>query len=241
MIDITTAATLRPEILERTYWSFTTRLFKNYPCRLFLNVDPVGDDHTADDVVAVAKKYFDVADVRVAEKPGFPEALIWLYNQVESDLFFNLEDDWELMADMNFGDMMKPFHVFPDLALLRFVKRWSTDYRAAIYDDGHKIGVWNGYYYEHSFNRYSGMPSLIRKEFIKEFVKHMKPGLNHERLSAKLTREEHPAVAKWKYGAFSRPGLPVCVRNIGVRWRNQRKLIKRWHGPNWEWEVQNDS
>lgn len=229
MIDITTTATLRPDILDVTYTSFKKHMFKNKECRLIINIDPVGDDHlyNQNDVEAMARQHFENVVIRKPEKANFTKALKWVWSQVKTDLFFNLEDDWKLNADLNFPYMVEVMKKFPKLALLRLAKRDSGENWAQLYDTPHVEAKWNGHYFEHPKASYTGMPSLIRTEFIRGLSGVLKDNENHERAVKVLRCQNHPAMADWIFGAYTEKNVsPRLVTNIGIPWRNKRGIKK---------------
>jgi len=243
MIDITTAATIRPEILDVTYSSFKKHLFKDCPCRVFINIDPIGetDTHTAQDVIDVARSYFDDVTVHEPERPDFTIALIWLWRHVESELFFNLEDDWKLNADVNFQHMIYTMRKHKKLAVLTLAKGRSWE-RTAQFSHSNKkpLGVWNGEYYDVPGRRYGGMPSLIRKEFIQGFLPHLqRTRINHECLERTLYKQKHPCITDWTYGGYTEPNLPHALfDNIGKKWKKRQGFRKKIIGRNigWHWK-----
>lgn len=102
-IDFTTTATCRPQILEKTYASFSKNLtgIDMKQCRLFINIDPIPWPEKADEVLSVAKKYFgEVIENRPVEA-SFPKALIWCWRQPTTEFFFHLEDDWIMTAKLD--------------------------------------------------------------------------------------------------------------------------------------------
>ena len=108
-LEFTTTACNRPKILESTYKSYTTRLknvdFKN--STLYINVDPTPHSDNIIEVIDIANKYFGNVIEYVPEKPNFAAAVLWCFNQVKGDLFFHLEDDWNLMKDVDIHKMVK--------------------------------------------------------------------------------------------------------------------------------------
>ena len=97
-MEFTTTACNRPELLERTYSSFTKNIkgldFKK--CILYINVDPSPHGQNIEKNEEVAKKYFGKVIVNYPDKPNFARAVIWCFTQVRGEYFFHLEDDWVL-------------------------------------------------------------------------------------------------------------------------------------------------
>ena len=116
-IDIVTTATIRPEILDKTYKSFVDNLFLDRSCfRLIINVDPAGDKHrTQQDVLNIAKKYFSDIIYNFPIDPCFTKSVKWLWANTQSTYVFHLEDDWTINQRIDINDMIsildkyKPF------------------------------------------------------------------------------------------------------------------------------------
>ena len=105
----TTTAMPRPELLERTYASFSANLswldFKQM--KLFLHLDRYpwrlddSEDAKAEQVVEIAQKYFGEVVVKRGEYPNFSNAVKWIFTNADKDYIFNLEDDWELLVPLS--------------------------------------------------------------------------------------------------------------------------------------------
>jgi len=128
LIDVVTTATLRPEVLRKTYQSFFTKLFNDkYEYRLILNVDPIGEDISPLDVVEVAKEFFDRVIFRVSEKPSFTCAIKWVWSKVETDLVFHLEDMWRMRNPVNFDHLVYVLQNYANIAYIHLHKFVLSD------------------------------------------------------------------------------------------------------------------
>lgn len=109
-LSFTTTATLRPEVLARTYESFEKNLkgVRMKECVLHLNVDPVPNSPRffSRDVLNVAWSFFGQVRVRMTDKPNFASAVKWCWSQPMGDYFFHLEDDWELTEPIGIARMV---------------------------------------------------------------------------------------------------------------------------------------
>jgi len=109
MIDFTTTATARPDILYKTYKSFNNHLkdidLKN--CTLYINIDPVPELVDRNEVLAVAESFFGVVVANMPAKPNFTAAYNWIWDNAKSDYIFNLEDDWVLIEDISINKLLK--------------------------------------------------------------------------------------------------------------------------------------
>jgi len=242
-MDICTTATVRPEILDRTLRSFYHNLFSGTPCRLVLNIDPIGDTsaHTTEEVIEVGHKYFDNILVNCPEKPCFPYALKWTWEQAQGKFFFNLEDDWELLAPMSLEDMVKAMNLDRNLASLRFPKGGATEiYCTQSRSPKEPKYKYNGLYYECPPDRrdkegYFGSPSLIRTSWAKRLTKTIDNSRSPEKQLRALKKAGDKRVSNWKYGVWSRPGINRLIVDIGTSWRRSRRIRKNSYTNFTEW------
>ena len=98
IIDVTTTATIRPEIIEHTYISFWKNIFSkcNYDFRLIINIDPIGDTkYCVNDIIDISKKFFKDIIFNSPEIHNFSKAVKWVWSNSSSKYIFHLEDMWE--------------------------------------------------------------------------------------------------------------------------------------------------
>jgi hypothetical protein len=109
ILDFTTTATARPEIISKTFASFQTNLlgvdWKN--CVLHLNVDPLPAGGDRDAVVALAEEYFGHVEPNFPDAASFLTAVKWCWSQPATGYFFHLEDDWELRWQVPVEDLAR--------------------------------------------------------------------------------------------------------------------------------------
>ena len=116
-MDFTTTAMARPEIVERTYASFSKNLkgIDLKECRLFINIDPLPSGKDRKEVTKVAKKYFREVIPNYPDKPNYTAAYNWLWSSAESNIIFNLEDDWELIEEVPIPELVDHFNNYPEM------------------------------------------------------------------------------------------------------------------------------
>jgi len=229
-IDVTTTATLRPEILETTLRAFTGYLFNDdsFTYRLILNIDPVGDQISPQNVIDVARGCFPGEVVaNVAKYPNFSVALKWVWSQVEAEFFFNLEDDWLLMRPVSLAAMVETMKNMHRLALLRLCMFPSKTDTCRQWN---RHVPWNGTFFEIPDEKrgslgYSGHPSLIRKAFISPTLPYIRNGWCPE----KTLKSYLPAMATylqwWRFGVWQEQNAKPSIKDIGRVWR----LARRWY------------
>jgi len=134
ILDITTTAMPRPEIVDQTYYSFVNRLHgvEWDKCTCYINVDlfPCNKTELKEVeyqrmlTVKTAKKYFGkvVSNLPVYYNESFKfyhgnytAAYDWLWSNAKSEYIINIEDDWELVRDCHIDELIKPFLFNPNL------------------------------------------------------------------------------------------------------------------------------
>ena len=116
MLDITTTATIRPNLFRQTLKSFTDNLFVNRKeCRLILNVDPIGEDVDPVKVVEVGKSFFDNIIYNIPDKSNFAQACKWCWSNTNSEFVFHLEDDWSLSRKILIKNMISLLYNYSSL------------------------------------------------------------------------------------------------------------------------------
>lgn len=229
MIDITTTATIRPDVLDKTLSSFKSKLFKNYPCRLIINIDPVGEeDKTAEDVLRVAEKYFPVIWGHTPTEPHFGRAFKWCWSQVTSQWVFHLEDDWELLENISLELLLGIMRSRPLLASIRIpwfkasaldMKNWNLwfPWDGSLFMCPHDLRSPAGF---------CGHPSLLRGDFVRRCTPLLFTETNPEKqfhgLNPRLTAE----ALQWNYGVYGYPNSPKMLRELGEPWRTANKIKK---------------
>ncbi len=111
VMDFTTTAMARPDIVNKTYKSFSSGLkgIDLKECRLFINIDPLPENIDRREVTKTAKKYFKEVHPNYPEKANFTAACNWLWSNAETEFIFHLEDDWLLLQDVSVPELLKYF------------------------------------------------------------------------------------------------------------------------------------
>ncbi len=207
-LDVTTTACLRPDVFEITCRSFYNRLFRQFrSTRLILNIDRMGEMTVSPEaMVEVARPYFDVVHWRSPEHPGFGSAAQWCWQEVTSQVFLHMEDDWLLARTVNADQALKAFCQQPDLAALRLYLRRNPgpDYMAG--------------------DCLSLNPGFIRRDFIRAALPHFNVTKDAEKQFGQdplLT-----ALSDWNYRLYGEPKERAYVVDIGKKWRKSKGLEK---------------
>lgn len=250
MIVITTTATCRPEILERTFSSFRRNLFtddvlKDIPVKLMINIDRTGPG-SIPDVINVCAKYFKDIKIAIPATPSFPRAFCWLWNEAagepDAEFVFHLEDDWELMRPVDLTRMISILRVSPLVQSLRlpafhaypgYMKNWGNFF------------MWTGNYYEppegEEWLGFCGHPSLIKAEFVRRCAPLIDPGMNPEKQFHRGNPALNAEFHKWKYVVYGEPADPLpLIMDIGRDWMVENGYSKKGSKAFFtEWERQN--
>lgn len=198
-LEFTTTACNRPEILEKTYKSFTTNLkdINFNKSTLYINIDPSPDNNNITKNIEIAKKYFGKVIYNLPKESNFAEAILWCFNQVKGEFFFHLEDDWILLREINIDNMIK---------LIKNEKLQCILNKKNIHE-----------LYEPSF-----IPSLFYTKIIKIYINLMDNKSNPECQMKEIFRSNLYDIQKYK----SIPYLPgyELSRDIGRNWLLQNGL-----------------
>lgn len=236
-IDITMPTTLRPKLLNKTLESFTKNLFTDKKRHRFIfNVDPVGEKGCKpEDIIEIAHSYFDDVLYNVAEKPLFPKAFKWCWDNAESDYIFHMNEDWELLRPINIDDMISILLKNNNLACLRLLKMDVPTnlkfFRSKYTDKGGYLQA------ENRKVSFGTNPELIKAEFYKEARKYLLEDANPEKQFRPWQKEMFNNVtSKWDYGVYARPGDKMLIKDTGKNWMSRNKFRKA-GGPGFvKWE-----
>lgn len=201
ILDFTTTACNRPEILDITYNSFTNNLknvdFKN--STLYINIDPSPNNNNIMDIIKVAKKYFGNVVYNIPDKPNFTEAVLWCFKQVKTDYFFHLEDDWLLLHPIDIIDVI--YNLYKNDNLLQCILNTKSNHEP----------------FEPAF-----IPSLFRKKIVDFYTLNMNNIINPELQMKLIFRNNLYGIQKYKSIQY-RPGIALS-KDIGRQWLKKNGL-----------------
>jgi hypothetical protein len=198
-LSVTTNALARPEIVERTFASFSENLvgvsFKDID--LFLNVDPIPKDKAKiEEVVEVGNRFFRTVYVRTPPTPNMPLALNWTWEQTQTDVILNLEDDWILESPVDTLQIHEAFKLDPKLVQV----------------------VLRAYMYEYVL--IPGSPSFFSKVFYKSYAGRFNSTACPEKQFRFKEMWPFPDVHQAVYGNH------VILKDIGKPWIEKHGLKK---------------
>lgn len=249
-IDITTTATIRPKLFDKTLRTFTRNIFRDKDrYRFIINIDPVGDkSRNSKEVLEVAKRYFDDVVYNCPDEPGFTKAVIWLWSQTTSDYVFHLEDDWGLSHSIDIDNMINILDRYDRICSVRLSKGQISAAKKVIksipcpYIEPEDAGKFK------LFPRLSLNPTLFKGEFVREAAKVMTTKLNPESQLVKRfaikkekkgkgdcnSQQIEEFLAKWDHSVLMvNKGQPV-VRDTGTKWRSRHGIIRKYDFMYWK-------
>jgi hypothetical protein len=215
-LDLVLVATLRPEILEITLNSFYHKLLKNFDVRLIVNIDPIGDKrYVQQDIINVCKKYFPNIIFRTPNSASFSKAVQWGWQQVKSEIFFHLEDDWCLKKNVDAKLINKCF-LDPNIVSISLNMKSNKEY----IDQPDKAKDPNN-------NLYIGLalrPSFFRSSYIREQLEKFDITLDPEKQFSRNISTKNFSKPIFKYYGGINDGSMII--DTGKYWREKNKFNK---------------
>ena len=206
-MDFTTTAVARPDIVDKTYASFSKNLkgLDLKDCRLFINVDPVPSGVNRNEVIEVAEKYFGEVYPNYPEKPNFTAAYNWVWSSAQTEYIFNLEDDWLLLKSVSVPKLLEYFKQHPKLM--------EVALRA----------------YRYSYNVCPLSPCILHERYYKAVAGNLNEKSNPEsqlrgkKFGIKMPAKEFKISEKGKLVVY--PGK-IILKDIGRHWLRKSNFKK---------------
>ena len=211
-LECTTTSSLRPDLLRKTYSSFSQSLVDvclKKEGHLYINIDryPVFPEtqtfNLTNSVLNVAREYFRTVTYRIGEG-SFAKAARWTLSQPKEKFFFNLEDDWFFQGKLSIKECINAMKAKP---------QWGRGNVLQCV-----VGRGRGP------NRCHFPPSLFNNQCLKKLLKdHPIP----DEADPELWLINLKRIKKLNYHvAFGcgHPGL-IC-RDLGRAWKRREKLRK---------------
>jgi hypothetical protein len=238
--DITTTATLRPELLKRTLNSHIEYLFKEdiQYGRLIINIDMVGAEGIKEQQKKLQEIYniIDGLPIRsyflnLCNTPNFAKAFFWCWDKVECNFVFNLEEDWEMTRPIDFKQMMNIMEEDERIVHLRLSSFVSTTQTCKNWN---KFTEWNGKFFEVAKEDkcvigWAGHPSLNKSDFMRRVIRLLDRNKNPEK-QIKGRRYNHPIndiISSSTFGVFTPQNSPKVVLDIGRKWMIENGYSKK--------------
>ncbi len=221
LIQVTCTACIRPKLLEITLSSFNEGFLNQFKRKeLFINIDPIGDRKSnANEVLAVCYKYFDTVTFNTPSTGNFSRAAKWVWEQVNSEYFLHLEDDWLLNKTISKDKIVRVLFSSDNIGSVRLNRERSIENK--------------------KLKKISLNPTLIKTAYIKQALDLYNEALDPEKqlsippLSKYLENWSHLAYGDKKdehlEGGF--------VTDIGKYWRKAEGLTKRIHENQSSWST----
>lgn len=230
-IDITMTATLRPNLIRKTLKSYWKNLFSEYQdsfdYRLIINIDPIGENIKAKEIIKHCQIYFENIVVNVPKEPSFPKAVKWVWNQCDADFVFHLEDDWLLDRSIKLSKMVKILNKYPNLACLRLCKYDIPKKEVtSIFNCRYSYNTDGFYIAEDRKSQFGLNPCLIKMQFVDQSRKLMIDTINPEKQFRYGNSIMKNVVMSWDYGIFANPGDKALAIDNGIRWKFDNRFKK---------------
>lgn len=239
--NITTTCTLRPELLQKTLTTFTDNLFKEHlqKAHLLLNIDYAGihNINNKEEINGKLVQIYDILDsfdfkeyeINYGNPAHFPTAFMWTMHNIKFPLFFNLEEDWELLYEIDFEKMVSMFEKYQDLAHLRLSFFPSTEKTCKNWN---RFLEWNGDFFEVPENLkgtigWCGHPSLNNSNFMKYCLPYMSASSNPEKQIKGHNMAISRIIDRHRFGSFQEQNKPKAINDIGREWMVKNNFRKK--------------
>ncbi len=221
LIQVTCTACIRPTLLEITFSSFNDGLLNQFKTKeLFINIDPIGENKaTVNDILKICNKYFDKVTFNTPITGDFSKAAKWAWEQVNSDYFLHLEDDWLLNKKISKDYLISTLMKDQSIASVRLNRQTSLKYK--------------------NQDKVSLNPTLFKTAFIKESLKMYDENIDPEKQFSmpplkNLSDNYSHLVYGDKKGQYIEGAF---VSDIGRYWRKSNGLDKAFEGQKFSWEI----
>lgn len=239
-IDITMPCTLRPEIIRQTLETFCKHLFTDRDrYRLIVNIDPIGEDCAQNDIMKICKGYFPNIIANKPDKPHFPTAFKWCWDQAESKYIFHMNEDWKILRKADIDKMIAILENNPQLATLRLSKHklWHKMGSVKLFGDciyrqkkGFLIATRRN-------DQFGTNPCLLNGNFVKQARKHLTIDANPEKQFRRSYIDLfEKVVMKWDYGLYGKPNDDRIIVDTGEKWKEEHGFQKKNGCGFTEWE-----
>ena len=229
-VDICTTATLRHEILNETYRSFTENMLtEKNRYRLIINIDPIGDKlKRKNAVLQIARKYFNEVVYNFPETPCFTKAVQWCWSKTTSKYVFHLEDDWRLLETINIDSMIQIMEQY-NLTSLRLSKDNLKKTKSSC-----KYG-----FVPHP--KISLNPTLFDGTFLRKIFPLMDLNHNPEKQLRPTKSELGQIIAPTNHGIYQKDTVRRTVLDIGREWMDSSRYKKKIGFMYWENKDENST
>jgi hypothetical protein len=122
MVDVTITGSGRWKYLERTVLSFRKMVTCSQPFRLLVT-DDAGYSMSKNDTRTriIESGWFD--KYYFTERQDYSECVEWLFNNIESEFYFHLQDDWEFLSPIDLDPLIALMRKKRTINHIRFSKR----------------------------------------------------------------------------------------------------------------------
>jgi len=222
-MEFTTTATVRPEIIDKTYSSFCSNFIDvNFSqSTLYINIDPLPtSDYSS--VIDVCKKYFGNIICNTPNEPNFSRALKWCWNQPKEKIFFHLEDDWILMKQIKMEDLIERLNNIISIASRMKIRNTSID---------RHIGINLRAYSHINDRRVCLSPGLFLSEWAKKASNIFRTDCNPERQMRKGFGIGNHFLIASRALHYPPNRNEIIIEDIGRKWMSENSKYIKENGP----------
>lgn len=228
-IDITIVAGRRPELLQRTLESFTSKAFRFHNViNVYANIDPIfGDEDDEARCIALLQEHFSRPVIHTPETAGFTAAVKRLWQETTAPYVFHLEDDWIALDALDQR---------VDACFEGNIRQVSFHSANQNWDIGRKGHMHRGKRYLKllgvrlpigSYPKFTTSPSIIDGPVARTCAQLMDVAFDPEKqFYSSVNRDMETFIQGFENYIFSPDAIPV-VEDTGRDWRDKRGIQKK--------------
>lgn len=120
-LDVCITSTCRKNLIA-TIESFENCVFTSKKLRYLVNIDVIPRNEGNLSYILKYLKAKGIKDINVSDNPSHADAINYLYKKIQSKYYFNLEDDWEFLGNIDLDQLVNVMENNLNISNIRFPK-----------------------------------------------------------------------------------------------------------------------
>jgi hypothetical protein len=228
-VDISLVSGRRPELLAETLMSFNNHVFRHFDvATVYANIDPFcGTDQDGDTCEAMIRDTFKTVEISRPDTASFGGAVKRLWSKPRTDIFFHMEDDWNMVEDLRPDRIASEFQGEVVQVQLSALARKKSPHRYNFPARWRKImGIKVGKIYDLNRPLFTTSPSFVNTAFAARCAALMDPQKDPEKQLYSGTSELADFTRSFRSLTLqARDGGPLVV-DLGRDWMADHNMVK---------------